>query len=229
MYYWPRLSSPFKANNTLKESKMASISLNSLFLLLEEQVGKAVLISAMTAYISGAPAAESAVPVKPKRVGKPMTEEHKAKMAAGREAAKAKKAAAAAAAAAAPAPAAAAEPPATDGNESTASSQKKRGPKAKKDMTPAELAAHEAKVAERKAKKASERASAAATIPLPTSSDENEHDPEVFAESIIKGDKYLRNYRGDLLTLNYEWVGRYDGKKIDTTFKKPADLKNDDE
>ena len=200
---------------------MSSISLNSLFQSLESQVGKEALQAAFAAYSSdAAPAA------KPKRVGKPLTEEHKAKLAAGRAAAKAKKEAAKAAEPAAePEPAAA--PAKEDGNESTSSSQKKRGPKAKKDMTPEELAAHNKKVAERKAAKAAKVP--AASVPLPASSDEaDKPDPSVFAESVIKGTKYLRNFRGDLLTEGYEWVGRYNGKTIDTTFAKPADLEDDE-
>jgi len=207
---------------------MSAITLNALFVSLEAQVGKEALVTAMTAYSTGS-AAPATAPAKPKRVGKPMTEEHKAKMAAGREAAKARKAAAAAAAASGETPAPAPEPTAADGNESTSSSQKKRGPKRKSDMTPAELAAHEVKVAERKAKKATAKATAAAAVPLPVSSDENEQDPAVFPEFTIKGTKYLRNYRGDLLNTNYEWVGRYDEKTIDTTFKRPSDLVADDE
>jgi hypothetical protein len=205
---------------------MSSISLNSLFQSLEAQVGKEALLAAFAAYSPDAPAAAPAA--KPKRVGKPLTEEHKAKLAAGRAAAKAKKEAAKASAAEPADAAPAAEPPAKeDGNESTSSSQKKRGPKAKKDMTPDELEAHNKKVAERKAKKAAKVP--AASVPLPASSDEAEKpDPSVFAESVIKGTKYLRNFRGDLLTEGYEWVGRYNGKTIDTTFPKPADLEDDE-
>jgi hypothetical protein len=42
----------------------------------------------------------------------------------------------------------------------------------------------------------------------------------------IGGVSYLRNCRGDILSEDYDWVGRYDDKtkKIDRGFKKPADL-----
>ena len=206
---------------------MSSISLNSLFQSLEAQVGKEALQAAFAAYSSDSPVAAPAA--KPKRVGKPLTEEHKAKLAAGRAAAKAKKEAAKAAEPAAePEPAAA--PAKEDGNESTSSSQKKRGPKAKKDMTPEELAAHKLRVAENAAKRKAKKAlETVAAVPLPASSDEaDKPDPSVFAESVIKGTKYLRNFRGDLLTEGYEWVGRYNGKTIDTTFAKPADLEDDE-
>ena len=213
---------------------MSSISLNSLFQSLEAQVGKEALLAAFAAYSPDAPAA------KPKRVGKPLTEEHKAKLAAGRAASKAKKEAAKAAAAEPSAAAApAAEPPAKeDGDESTSSSQKKKpGRKPKSDMTPDELEAHKRRVAENAAKRKAKKAAEAASVPLPASSDEAEKpDPSVFAESVIKGTKYLRNFRGDLLTApdaakaveGYEWVGRYNGKTIDTTFPKPADLEDDE-
>jgi len=161
-----------------------------------------------------------AAPEKPKKV---LSEEQKAKMKAGREAAKAKKAAEAAAGSA---PAPAPEPaPEADGAASDTSSQKRRGPKKLSEMTPEERAAHDKKVAERKAAKAAP-APAPATAPAPSPPAE---DHTVFAPFTHKGVKYLRNMRGDLLTPEYEWVGRYDSakKSIDTAFPKPADL--DDE
>ena len=47
-----------------------------------------------------------------------------------------------------------------------------------------------------------------------------------FAQIIIKGKFYLMNCRGDLLTEQYEWVGRYNQatKTIDTTFPQPRNL-----
>jgi len=47
-----------------------------------------------------------------------------------------------------------------------------------------------------------------------------------FAPFIYKGKSYLRNCRGDLLTEDYEWVGRYNEatKTIDTKFPKPRNL-----
>ena len=156
-------------------------------------------------------------------------------MKAGREAAAAKKAAAAAAAAAAPVADAAPAPVAEDGNASDTSSQKRRGPKSKAElaaMSAEERAEYEKKAAERKAKKAAKAAApAAADVPLPASpapvAAEESH--TVFAPFTHKGVKYLRNGRGDLLTEEYEWVGRYNSaaKTIDTKFAKPADLEDE--
>ena len=176
-----------------------------------------------------APAAEE----KPKKV---LSKEQKEKMAAGRAAAKAKKEAAAAAAAVADAvavPVADAVPaPEADGNASDTSSQKRRGPKKLSEMSPEERAAHDKKVAERKLAKAA--APAAAAVPLPASpapvaAAADENGPTVFAPFTHKGVSYLRNMRGDLLTEEYEWVGRYNSatKTIDTKFAKPADLEDE--
>jgi hypothetical protein len=91
---------------------------------------------------------------KPKRI---ISEEQKAKMKAGREAALAKKAAEKAAGGAesesAPSP-----PKNQPSPQSDSSASKKRGPKPLKDMTAEERAIHDAKVAERSAKKAAEKA-----------------------------------------------------------------------
>lgn len=181
------------------------------------------------------PAAAPAVAEeKPKKV---LSEEQKAKMAAGRAAAKAKKEAAAAAAPSAAAadavPVADAVPaPEADGNASDTSSQKRRGPKKLSEMSPEERAAHDKKVAERKLAKAA--APAAAAVPLPASpapvaAAADENGPTVFAPFTHKGVSYLRNMRGDLLTEEYEWVGRYNSatKTIDTKFAKPADLEDE--
>ena len=175
-----------------------------------------------------APAAEE----KPKKV---LSKEQKEKMAAGRAAAKAKKEAAAAAApsAAAAVPVAEAVPaPEADGNASDTSSQRRRGPKKLSEMSPEERAAHDKKVAERKLAKAA--APAAAAVPLPASpapvaAAADENGPTVFAPFTHKGVSYLRNMRGDLLTEEYEWVGRYNSatKTIDTKFAKPADLEDE--
>jgi len=180
-------------------------------------------------------AAPAAAEEKPKKV---LSEEQKAKMAAGRAAAAAKKAAAAAAAPSAAVavaePVAVAVPaPEADGNASDTSSQKRRGPKKLSEMSPEERVAHDKKVAERKAAKAAKAAApAAAAVPLPASpapvaADEN--GPTVFAPFTHKGVSYLRNMRGDLLTQEYEWVGRYNSaaKTIDTKFAKPADLEDE--
>jgi hypothetical protein len=140
----------------------------------------------------------------------PMSEEHKAKLKAGREAALAKKAAEKAAGAPAPEPSPPAEP-------------KKRGPKPLAAMNAEELAVHKAKVVARAAAKALVNVGAPAAAPSPSAA----ADPTVFAPFTHKGAQYLRNSRGDLLTPEYEWVGRYDGKAIDTKFPKPADLEDE--
>ena len=160
---------------------------------------------------AGAPAAEPPAPEKAPRP--PMSEEHKAKLKAGREAALAKKAAEKAAGA-----------PAEPSPQSDASGPKKRGPKPLKDMNAEELAIHNAKVVARAAAKALEKAvGAPAAAPSPSKT----ADPTVFAPFSHKGAQYLRNSRGDLLTPAYEWVGRWDGKAIDTKFAKPADLEDE--
>jgi hypothetical protein len=79
---------------------------------------------------------------KPKRV---LSEEQKAKMKAGRDAAKAKKADGTVTAHVVVA--------SSSGSVTSEGSAKKRGPKKLADMTPEERTAHDAKVAERKAKK----------------------------------------------------------------------------
>jgi CHASE3 domain sensor protein len=123
---------------------------------------------------------------------------------------------------------------AEDGNASDTSSQKRRGPKKLSEMSAEERAAHDKKVAERKAAKATSvvaAAPAAAEVPLPASpvpvAAEESH--TIFAPFTYKGVNYLRNKRGDLLTEEYEWVGRYNSaaKTIDTKFAKPADLEDE--
>jgi len=208
---------------------MSSISLNTLFKSLEAQVGKDTLQAAFVAY-SGAQhvaaakqeapvaAAKQEAPVAAAAAGAPSPVlDAKAKLKAAREAAAARKAAAAAPAPA-PAPAPAAD--VSDGGDSTASSQKRRGPKKLSDMTAEERAAHDAKISKRKAEKA-------AGQPLPASPPLATEDPTVFAEFTHAGVKYLRNMRGDLVEpVTFDWVGRFDSKTktIDTKFPQPADL-----
>jgi hypothetical protein len=142
-----------------------------------------------------------------------MSEELKAKMKAGREAALARKKAEAAAGASVPAPQPAEH---SDGNESAAEGHKKRGPKPLAAMTPAELAAHAEKVAARRLKKA-------AAEPLPPSPPKGA-DPTEFEAFSIEGKEYLRNCRGDILSEDYDYVGRMEGGKLNRAFPKPADL-----
>ena len=204
---------------------MSSISLNTLFQTLEAQVGKDALAAAFVAY-SGAQPAVAVKQVAPAVAAiaagapSPVTDA-KAKMKAAREAAAARKAAAAAAPApAAAAPAAAAPADASDGGDSTASSQKRRGPPKLSEMTPEQRAAHDANISKRKAEKAAKQA-------LPASPPLATEDPTVFAEFTHAGVKYLRNMRGDLVEpVTFDWVGRFDSKTktIDTKFPQPADL-----
>jgi hypothetical protein len=51
-----------------------------------------------------------------------------------------------------------------------------------------------------------------------------EEDITEFAPVKIQGKSYLRNCRGDLLTEEYDWVGRFENGKINTKFPKPEDL-----
>uniref|UniRef100_A0A6C0BK55 Uncharacterized protein n=1 Tax=viral metagenome TaxID=1070528 RepID=A0A6C0BK55_9ZZZZ len=107
------------------------------------------------------------------------------------------------------APSAVAEPPA-----------KKRGRKAKADMTPEELAEHERKVKEKKAVAAPKPA------PEPEAADVMDFEPFDFSVKGLKQPlKLLKNDRGDVLTEDMEWYGHMsvDGK-IDTDAEKPEDL-----
>jgi len=85
---------------------------------------------------------------KPKRV---LSDEQKAKMKAGREAAAAKKKL---------------ETPTEEVASDSGSSEKKRGPKKLTDMTPEERTAHNEKVAARKATKAAKAAKSSETTPV---------------------------------------------------------------
>lgn len=72
-------------------------------------------------------------------------------------------------------------------------------------------------------------ASAAAPKPVaaaPPAAAEEDEDVTSFAPTMIKGKPYIRNCRGDVMTEEYEWVGRYNEttKTIDTKFPQPDDL-----
>jgi hypothetical protein len=100
---------------------------------------------------------------------------------------------------------------------------KKRGRKAKADMTPEELAEHERKVKE---KKAAAPPKPAAPAPEPEASDVMDFEPFDFPVKGLKQPlKLLKNERGDVLTEEMEWYGHLskDGK-IDTDAEKPEDL-----
>ena len=227
----PVPGAPVKVRKPQSEETKAAAALKRAATLAAKAIAAAGDKPAEPVVAAPAPAdAPAAAEEKPKKV---LSKEQKEKMAAGRAAAKAKKEAAAAAAAVADAvavPVADAVPaPEADGNASDTSSQKRRGPKKLSEMSPEERAAHDKKVAERKLAKAA--APAAAAVPLPASpapvaAAADENGPTVFAPFTHKGVSYLRNMRGDLLTEEYEWVGRYNSatKTIDTKFPKPADL-----
>ena len=67
--------------------------------------------------------------------------------------------------------------------------------------------------------------SAVAAAPAPTPVAEG-GDITEFAPTTIGGVKYMRNCRGDILSLEYDWIGRLekDGKTINKKLAKPADL-----
>jgi len=72
-------------------------------------------------------------------------------------------------------------------------------------------------------------ATAAAPKPVaaaPPAAAEEDEDVTAFSPTIIKGKPYIRNCRGDVMTEEYEWVGRYSEttKTIDTKFPQPEDL-----
>jgi len=137
---------------------------------------------------------------KPKRT---MSDEQKAKMKAGKEA---KKAAAPAAGGGpelvmdAAAPAAAAAPPAAVVAESK----------------PA--AAVEAKPVVAEAKPAPVKKKIATKKPEPKVYDLS------FNAWAFNGEDYITNERGDTLTLEGDWVGRFNGKVIDDTVERPTDI-----
>lgn len=134
-----------------------------------------------------AAALESGAPVEEKpKAKRVISEEQKAKMQAGRVAAKAASAAAKEAAAAAPAPAA----PAT--------------PAAPAAAAPAAAAPAKMKIQKKKAEE------------------------KVFDLSFnawtFSGEDYITNERGDVLTLEGDWVGRFNGKAIDESVARPTDI-----
>jgi len=72
--------------------------------------------------------------------------------------------------------------------------------------------------AEPKPKKAAKKAAAAPEPVAP--------EPMVFREWMHEGSDYWKNQRGDVLTAEMEWVGRWDGIKIDEAFPQPDDLES---
>ena len=129
--------------------------------------------------------------------------------------------------------------------------KKKSGRKKLEDMSPEELAAHKQKVAERKAKKAAAEAAAAepaaaeaaaaepaaaepaAAAPVKKAIKVKAKVPEEQKKIDLRfyswshgGQDYFTNERGDVLSAEFEWVGRFNGTEIDETVPEPADLEN---
>ena len=81
-----------------------------------------------------------------------------------------------------------------------------------------------------KAAKAGVPAAAAAAAPAPVAAPlavvEMDGDITEFEPVTISGTSYLKNCRGDILSEEYDWVGRLsaDGKTINKKFPKPSDL-----
>jgi hypothetical protein len=115
-----------------------------------------------------------------------------------------------------------AAPPSTPAGE-----KKKRAPQSAETKAAAAL-----KRAATKAAKAAAEVPAAAVVPSkptgpkPVAAPVEEGDITEFAPTIIKGKPYIRNCRGDVMTEDYDWVGRYNEatKTLDTKFPKPEDL-----
>jgi hypothetical protein len=132
------------------------------------------------------------------------------------------------------------------------SEKKRSGPKKVSEMTPEELEAHNQKQAERKAKKAAAAAAAAepepaAPAPEPVAAPAPTPEPVAapapapapkkiqikpkpkvvdlrFYSWTHDGEDYYTNERGDVVTMDFEWVGRFNGSKIDASVPEPADL-----
>ena len=108
--------------------------------------------------------------------------------------------------------------------------KKKRAPQS--EETKAAAAAKRAATKAAKAATAGVPASAAVVPPKPSGPKpvaapvEEEGDITEFAPTVINKKPYIRNCRGDVMTEDYDWVGRYNEttKTIDTKFPKPADL-----
>jgi len=100
----------------------------------------------------------------------------------------------------------------------------------------------ETKKAAAEKRAATKAAKAAASAPLPASpapkapaakasapAADDEDSATDFAPWTFKKASYLKNKRGDVLSEEYDWIGRFDEKtgKIDRAFPKPADLEEE--
>ena len=68
-----------------------------------------------------------------------------------------------------------------------------------------------------------------APAPAPAAAAEDEDSAMDFTPWTFKKAPYLKNKRGDVLSEEYDWFGRFDEKtgKIDPAFSKPADLEEE--
>jgi len=91
--------------------------------------------------------------------------------------------------------------------------------------------AEEKKEKKPKAKKAEVPAPVAAPAPPPPAAEEeDDEDPETkFVPWTFKKASYLKNGRGDVISEEFDWIGRFDEKagKIDRAFPQPADLETE--
>jgi hypothetical protein len=139
--------------------------------------------------------------------------------------------------------AAAAAPPAEEGAEAAegAEGAEAPAPKPKRQWSEETKAAAAAKRAATLAKKAASGGGAAAAAAAAPAAAAPAGKPLVikpksapaakpldlsFFAWTHEGKSYLTNDRGDVLTEDCEWVGRFDGKKIDETVVEPEDLAN---
>jgi hypothetical protein len=111
------------------------------------------------------------------------------------------------------------------------SEETKKAAAAKRAATKARKAAEAVAAAGTEAAAPKPKAAKAPAVAVASEDEEDEEDEEGsdisnFAPVIIKGKPYVRNFRGDVLTEEYDWVGRWNEatKTIDTKFPKPADL-----
>ena len=95
-------------------------------------------------------------------------------------------------------------------------------PAQKKARKPMSEDAKKAAAAKRAATIAAKKA--ASTPSSPTNNPFDEEEIQDFSPFEVKGESYLKNARGDVMTQALEWVGHWDGKKINKKAQKPVDL-----
>jgi hypothetical protein len=106
--------------------------------------------------------------------------------------------------------------------------KKHRGPKKLTEMTPEELEAHNAKKAARKAEKDAKK-----TAPVPALPPSPKLEPAAVPEldSVMDFEPFtwkklhlFKNSRGDVITEDMEWFGKWVGDKMDVSVPQPEDL-----